>query len=61
MKIDRSQEWWLAKALEENATVGAASPRSKKTLSPIELTEEQKAYLMSLARRDEAGKRDDGL
>lgn len=49
MKIERTREWWLSKAADENETVGAGA--SKKTLT-LELTPEQKAHLLKLGTRD---------
>jgi hypothetical protein len=57
MRLDRPKAWWLAKADDENETVGAASPRSKKTLT-LDLSDEDKARLRAIL--DEHAARSDG-
>lgn len=59
MRLIRSLAWWMNKSDAETETVGAASPRSKKTLSDIELTDEDKKLLRSLSTRDDGARRND--
>lgn len=53
-KIERDRDWWMGKAADETETVGATSTppkKSLKTLSDIELTDEDKALLHRLLSR----------